>query len=74
MQKDFYNRGYLMGLIRDAAKEAAKLERRELLQYKKSDDATYKGITAAFDFTPLAAQIKKMVARHWHLVRDLWNA
>lgn len=70
MQIDFINRGYLNELIVDAAKRAYWKNRLELLQ-PKIDKEVFKGITTAFDFTPLTPTIKKIIFNHWHLVNEI---
>lgn len=71
MQRDFCRWGYPSDLVRDAAKQASVTPREKFLQYRRKEDVTYKGITAALDFTPLATQIKRIVNTHWHMGSDL---
>lgn len=74
MEKDFLDRGYPRTLIRDAIRKANRVDRKELLTYKEKDLSTFKGITAALDYTPLTSKIKQIVTRHWHLVGTFQGA
>lgn len=70
MQEDFIQRGYPVNLVSDAAEKARLRDRLELLQLKEPSE-TFKGITAAIDYTPQSFEIKSIIHKHWHLVNDI---
>lgn len=55
----------------DAARKARLRERDELLRAHEKEGETFKGITAAIDYTPLALKIKHTIYGHWHIVSDI---
>lgn len=70
MFHDFIQRGYPERLLRDAFKRAASRDRTEILQGGWIRD-TFKGVTAAIDYTQRAAEIKQIIHKHWHIVSDI---
>lgn len=67
MQSDFLARGYPRELVLDAAQKVRAREQDELLRTHEKGGDTFKGITAAIDFTALAPDIKCIIHRHWHI-------
>lgn len=70
MFHDFIQRGYPENLVKDTLEKAASRDRNELLQCKRDTDA-FKGIMAAFDYIPRAADITSIIRKYWHIVSDL---
>lgn len=70
MQQEFLERGYPKELVSNAVRRALRKDRQELLK-DKNRECTFKGITGTIDHTPLASAIRKIIFRHWHLVRKL---
>lgn len=70
MQENFLSRGYPRNIVSDAARKAQVRNRQELLSVTLRDES-FKGITAAIDFTPLAPAIKRIIHKHWHLVNNI---
>lgn len=58
-------------MVADAVELASRKKREELLYTKEKGSDVFKGITAALDYTPLTPEIKRIIYRRWHIVKEI---
>ncbi|XP_077163796.1 uncharacterized protein LOC143831932 [Paroedura picta] len=67
--KALEHRGYPPSIIKQAKTRVDAKERHDLLQYNKR--VKDQKLTCAFDYSYFATNIRKILFKHWHLIRDL---